>query len=59
MIYTKTQKSGLTWHDLCELIKTVTGSGGGAAQDALIKARVSFRGRLTSISIDTGADDDG
>lgn len=52
MIFAKGDKSGLTWHDLCEFMKAVTEAGGNEVQFAVIRAEVNFRGRLTKITID-------
>lgn len=55
---TPRKKQGITWHDLCKVIKSATDAGDNEVQGATIHATVTVRnGTVQSLTIDTGDDE--
>lgn len=53
MKFEKHNGNGISWAELCELMKVATDAGCDGLKDATIRGRMTWGGKVQSITIDT------
>jgi hypothetical protein len=53
MKFEKHNGAGLSWPELCDFMKRAADAGGEELNNATIRARMTWGGKLQSISVDT------